>query len=203
MIRYIITALILCGSATAFADTPDAGAPISHEAQEQLREQISTLHVIADLVGQKPGQKQDVPSAQEHKTPADVADRALTLFAGAIAQIAAGIEKAAPELFRVMVQQQYAKAAMNLVSPLGAIIIVLIAGWFLRRIWKLPEDIRRDDGEYVAYTAFARVIPVALALCFGIWFVSNLAESAGYVLNPKYYAVKDLVNMVLNPSSLQ
>ncbi len=202
MIRYIIVALAICTSTAAFAAPPDAGQPtVSQEDAEKLRGQVNALGQLFGV--QAPQHATGQQPQEQHKTPADVADRALTLFSGAVAQVAASIEKVAPELFRVMVLQQYAKAASNLVAPFGAIVIALVAGWFLRRVWKLPEHISRDDGEYVAYTAFARIIPVALALCFGIWFVSNLADSAAYVLNPEYYAVKDLVTMVLNPGSVQ
>lgn len=194
-LRYLAVVLML--SSSAFAAPPDGGQPpVSQEDAQKLRGQVNAL-------GQLFGVQQQVkptPQQEQHKTPADVADRALTLFSSAVAQVAASIEKVAPELFRVMVRQQYAKAASNLISPFGAIIIALVAGWFLRRIWKLPNT---NTDEYVYYIAFARVIPVGFALCFGIWFVSNLSDSAAYLLNPEYYAIKDLVTMVLNPGAVQ
>ena len=196
MTRYLIAVLMLCTPVLASAAPPDGGPAVSQEDQEKLRGQVNALGQLLGVV--KPAAQ---PSqSPEHKTAADVAEHALTLFSGALAQVAASIEKVAPELFRVMVRQQYAKAATNLVAPLGAIIITLLAGWFLRRIWTLPKD---GDDDYVAYNVIARVAPVVLALCFGIWFVVNLSDSAGYVLNPEFYAVKDLVTMVLNPGSIQ
>lgn len=194
-IHYLIAALALCMPAAVQAQVPDMGTVVSPEYSGEVRD---TVNALAQLVsGQQQKVAAPVSQPQEHKTPADVADKALTLFSGAIAQVAASIQKVAPEVFRIMVQQQYVKAASNLVAPGGAIVIMLlIAGW-LRRLWKDPAD--HECDEYVARIILAHILPTVLVASFGIWFVSNLSESVGYLFNPKFYAIKDLVTLALHP----
>jgi hypothetical protein len=38
---------------------------------------------------------------------------------------------------------------------------------------------------------------------FGIWLGNRVADSIKYLVNPEYYAVRDLLSLLLNPSNPQ
>ena len=70
------------------------------------------LRALAQTVGVDPA-----PEAESEKTMVDVADKALGLASGALGRVAEGLQVIAPEIMRIMIRQQYARAIGDLIAP--------------------------------------------------------------------------------------
>jgi hypothetical protein len=135
--------------------------------------------------------------APVQKSMAEVADKVVDLGARAIAQAAGTVQKVAPEVWRIMIRQQYAKAAGLLVVPSGMFLLCLFA-WFktepLRFSFK--NDPSKEEDGYYAF--FGYVVPLFFMGAFGLWFLNRLSSSVLFLFNPEYYAFRDLLVMILN-----
>jgi hypothetical protein len=168
---------------------------------DERRQALEALQTIAKTFGEKE-QPQQQQQQQPAKTMAEVADKALDLSSKYIGQAAAVIEKAAPRVWEVMVRQQYAKALGELVGPLITILTIILFSSITRSIWK-PRDPTEDfftrdwfteRGMRGLLTAF---IPGVVVVICSITFASRFADSVMYLINPEYYAIKDLVQLLL------
>ncbi len=134
------------------------------------------------------------PSTEQSTTMADVADKVVNLGARAIAQAADSVEKVAPKVWGVMVRQQYAKAIGDLTVPFVGFLITLII--FVRtkafriRVWH--EE--RSSGEEF----FLAVVIVVALMITALWLAYALSNSVMYLINPEFYAFRDLLVMILN-----
>lgn len=125
------------------------------------------------------------------KTIAEVSDRALTLVERAVTSAAVGLEKAAPQVWRVMVRQQYAKAIQGPVFALFLFLCML----GLKIVSRRTAGVYRE-GEDGAIT-FGRIVTwIALGIAF-VNFGDSISRAAVYVINPEYYALRDLVQILL------
>ncbi|MBP6886018.1 MAG: hypothetical protein KBC02_02135 [Candidatus Pacebacteria bacterium] len=135
------------------------------------------------------------PTQEQTTTMADVADKVVSLGARAIAQAADSVEKVAPRVWGVMVRQQYAKAIGDLTVPSIGFLITLII--FLRtkayRIRCWSTDSRVSTEEF-----FFAVLIVALVMITALWLAYALSNSVMYLINPEFYAFRDLLVMILN-----
>ena len=117
-----------------------------------------------------------------------------------------------------MVRQQYAKAIAGLVVPWGLILVLLIYMKLVKSGWVInpptdsqgnPKDeskITQIEKEEISFSILARLIvtkvaPIVLCLICGVWGLVRLSSSILYLVNPEYYAVRDLLQMVLAPGS--
>lgn len=133
---------------------------------------------------------------------AKVADKALDMASGMLASVAKTLEKAAPEVWRIMIRQQYAKAVMGLIVPwmlwLGILICTIILNFKIKHsIRGCKEPVDRCDGCTLKLVA-GIIIPIGLLGISGIWGANRLASTAAYLINPEFYAIRDLILMVLN-----
>jgi len=109
------------------------------------------------------------PSKAE-KTMAEVSDRALDLLEKSVTSVAAGVEKAAPQVWRVAVRQQYAKAIGPLVLPWGVFISgFIIAFWLYRkaRAW-LHSDAAWNESPLPLIVSLGLAVSVLIPMldCF-------------------------------------
>lgn len=170
---------------------------------ENLRLQIKALtELLQAKVPSEPGQP--AQAAQTGKTVADVLDKALDLVSGSVATIAAGVEKAAPHVWRIMIFQQYANAIGDILLPWGLLALVVVYYKIIGKRWPKPTRPDGPDapGPNFAWWTFARVIPVFFGIIFGIWGVDNLSDSLKMIINPEYYAIKDLIAIILQNNPL-
>ena len=139
------------------------------------------------------------PAAPEHKTMADVADRSLDMVKGLVASISSTLQTVAPHVWEVMIRQQYAKAIADLVLPIGLAFTAALYMIIIRRKWK---EVSSRDADYWPRFWFAGVIPIVCLVICGICTAVQLSESIKYLINPEYYAVRDMITMLLAPQSM-
>lgn len=200
----IVLVLVVVALPARADDTPDPTHALSRADEARARQD---LHALASAFGVEDEEK-TVPSpalveakAPDHKTVADVADRGLDMVKGLVASISETLQKVAPHVWEVMIRQQYAKAIADLVVPTGLFLITLVYFLIIRKKWQVkPEFENRDwTNEYATWFWFAGVIPTCFLLIWGIWSVVALSNSIKYLINPEYYAVRDIITMLLRP----
>jgi hypothetical protein len=194
---------------------PTAPAPMSGAEAKSLQRQIDELRgivapgVAAAPAPAKPAQasapaaQPAAPAAAPSSKWADVADKALdrtlSLLEDSVTSVSDALKKVAPEVWRIMIRQQYAKAAANLIIPWGLFVIGLIAHVLLKKYWKKPEDKDYD----VAWWVFSRAVPVVWMIGLAIIGFVCLADAIQYIVNPQYYALRDLVQLIINKGQMQ
>lgn len=133
-------------------------------------------------------------------TLAKVADKALDMASGLLASIATTLQKTAPETWRIMIRQQYAKAVGDLIVPWMLFSVGLFGVWFLNK--KFKHSISGCCVYNCDDCAWKSVLGIAvpwLFLSIGLlWGANRLADSLKYLVNPEFYAIRDLVLLVLN-----
>lgn len=203
MLKAIIAGLLLATATPTFAEaraaqnTEQRTAAFTPEEKQQV---LEALKVIQGQFGeQKAAPKQEAPKEQG-KTVADVADKALDISTKYIGQVVGVLEKAAPHVWRVMVLQQYAKAIGTVIGPFLWLFFIPFLAFLVRYFWKISD--RSSSDERSTRTGITLVIPgVAFAIASG-FFISGVMDSAMYIINPEYYAIKDLITMLLHPGSM-
>jgi hypothetical protein len=201
MRKAIFCSLLLTAAVPVYGDQRPPAQPTEQKVEaftdEEKRQALEALKTIADSFGTAP---QTAPQAQAQqaapqKSMADVADKALEISTKYIGQVAAILEKAAPQVWRVMVMQQYAKAFGELSGPLTLFFLTWVTAFTTRRFWKLDEDAHEDEMNWrIALTMFAPAVLMFISFATFGW---RLSDSIMYLINPEYYAIKDLLSMLL------
>ncbi len=137
---------------------------------------------------------------EEHKTIGDVGDKALDMIGSAVASISETLEKIAPNVWRIMINQQYAKAIGGLIVPWGLLLLILLYWKIIRKAWS-PEGIEDDSEDFWVRTWIVKIIPCILGFILAIWGCVRLSDSIMFLINPEYYAIRDLITMLLGQAS--
>lgn len=185
-------------------------------SQEDARKLKEAAGVLGNAFGVKPKedppkQEQKQPEPPTQKTLADVADKGLEMVKSFVATLSETLKNIAPQVWRVMVRQQYAKAFGELITPWGLFLVVLIFHFIVRRSWtpivapdttgKSDEQKRNIQGEYEFMVGFRRVIiiigPIIAGSATAVWGVLRIRDAALLLINPEYYAIQDLLKMIL------
>jgi len=135
------------------------------------------------------------------KTVAQVMDKAIDKVSDVVGAMAQAINKIAPDVWRIMIKQQYAKAIMACVVPVGLLLVMIVYMTLVGKYWKpaRPEDHEGDkEVEWELRMAFVRIFPTIVACLAGLWFFNRLADAAALLINPEFYAIQDLLRMILN-----
>lgn len=183
---------------TAHADESTT-APVSAESAAELRKSVEDLGKMFGVETPEP----PVPSpetALTTKSVADVMDKAVDKISNVVASMAKALDDVAPEVWRIMMKQQYAKAVINCVVPLGILFVLYCYVSIVGKAWNPPGPApdRSGSDEWTTRMALVRVIPTILASAVGIWFFNRFADSVAYLINPEFYAIQDLLRMILN-----
>jgi hypothetical protein len=192
------------GSVSVFAQATTKTETTSTSVQAltptQIKEAKADLDNLAVAFGVKPAAATTTATtttqAEEHKTIGDVGDKALDMVGKAVASISATLEKVAPHVWKIMIKQQYAKAIGGLIVPWGLLFLVLLYWQVIRKAWK-TDSIEDDSGEYWARMWFVRIIPGIAGFIITIVALVALSNSIMILVNPEYYAVKDIISMLL------
>jgi hypothetical protein len=198
---------------TSPAPSPDSNADTVVFSEKDRADALAALKSIASKLETPPPAPTADGKAAPTKSMADVADKALEMSAKYIAQIAGLMEKAAPRVWKVMIVQQYAKGIAGILAPFGCILLMVIMIFASRKAWHEPVTNKHqgdkaipvvdyDCDEYTARQIITLILPMILTLLFGFWFALNLVDSAMYLINPEYYAVKDLFKLLFGNGSL-
>ena len=104
-----------------------------------------------------------------------------------IATIASGLGVAAKELFEVLCVQQVVKSITNISFMIFAILFGIWAYRLGRKInW---------GGDEISFRGVACTVMGGICLFFSIWTFVNSKETITGFVNPKYGAIKDVVEM--------
>lgn len=205
--KKLIVLLSLLITTPLFAAIPVGGtkAVVSQEDAAKVRDGVKALGQAFGVA--PPAPPQQPTSTAPTKSVAEVADHALDMLSGVVANISNAVEKVAPHIYHIMVVQQYSKAISGVIVPFMLLIMVGLYGTIIRKYWKKPEKFDKDyyntwNNEYAGWVWTANVAPTAFGIAFFIWFAISCADSIQYAINPEYYAVKDILTMILNPGAM-
>jgi hypothetical protein len=201
-----------------------AGTPVQQQSDaftaDDRRQALEALKSVARAFDEKQPAQQAQSDKKPDKSMADVADKALDFSVKYIGQAASIIEKAAPHVWAVMIRQQYAKAIGEVIGPALWIVMIIILAAVIRFYWRVyPVNVYKldkedkpipnvllhhasSDDEEVSHLIFTLVLPGIICAIAGGFFIYNLANSVMYLINPEYYAIKDLVAILLHPGTL-
>ena len=88
------------------------------------------------------------PQAASRPTMAEVADKAVDIVNRMVVSAVESIQKVAPDVWRIMIKQQYARAAGDLMVPAGLLITVLVLNaTYLRRLRMLSTECKERAVE--------------------------------------------------------
>jgi hypothetical protein len=188
-------------SASSFAQDAaqsPAKSSINVDDVRQLGEQVKALKsLVSDDPKPEPKPEPKAEPAEQSKSMGDVADKALDMLGGAVGTVADTLKKIGPEVWRIMIIQQYANAARSLAGPLFALIASLIVFFAARKSLAIKEDERGyDHSDWRGFKRFLKGVTwFAPCLCALIVAI-NLSEAAAMLINPEYYALKDLLGLL-------
>lgn len=152
---------------------------------------------LGQLFGVEQPKKEEPRKAEvstTEKTVAQVMDKAIDKVSDVVGAMAQAINKIAPDVWRIMIKQQYAKAIMACIVPVGFLAVLLTYMYFVGKLWN-PKP---DDDDHEPRMWIARILPIGLSCFAGLWFFNRLADAAALLINPEYYAIQDLLRMILN-----
>jgi len=164
---------------------------------EELKQAKETLRAI--LSEEKPPEK--------GKSVVDVMDKGLDLLSGYVSTLEGVVSKYAPEVWRIMITQQYSKA-IGYPAFWGLMLLsVVILRSVIKRYFGVEkgqaifartekEKNSYSDEAYWARVWFVGIIPTALAIPLTIVFLYCFTEAIMIFINPEYYALKDIIQML-------
>jgi hypothetical protein len=129
----------------------------------------------------------------EEKTAADVAGQALNMLSAGVSKISDLVQKTAPEVWRIMIRQQYAEVAVDV--GLSALFLSVAIGVFYatKRYLKIEEPKQYgDDNDWkhvCKWWVFAGILVTSII------FVCNVGFGIGKLINPEYYAIKSMLEL--------
>lgn len=175
------------------------------EKSEQAKQLLADLmHLLGDSSEED---KASTPKPSG-KNMADVANRVIDIVSKSTATIAETVQKAAPEVWKIMVKQQFASALANLIAPIGTIVLVVIAAAVCTSVWPKPvydsltvvKDGETANGGFYAWYFFFRIVPIVTSVVAGGVLINEMTRSVKKMINSPYYATRDLLQMLLGRS---
>lgn len=191
-----MTLSLLAGAPPEPERQTDITKAFTAEEKAQMQEQLAA---IAKAMGAEDPNRV-LPGETKPRTAVDVADRALDMFGGLVVSISSAMQKAAPEVWRIMIRQQYAKAFADLTTP-WMLLMMVIAYWNI--IGKKYRERYLKSTDYNDDVQFANGISIGISLVAGaafcVWGIVAFSTSAKYLINPEFYAVRDILVLLINP----
>ncbi len=172
--------------------TGDTKSPFTDSQKAQAQQDLKNL---ADVFGITSDKQTAASKPNTSKTVADVADKALDMVGNAVAQISTTVQNVAPQIWRVMVKQQYANAIGDLVWPTG---LVLVAFIFRKTVVKKFSEGEGNNEDKQTLQFISLIVLVGGSLMF----FYNLQSSIKILINPEYYAVRDLLQILFKSSGM-
>ena len=205
LMAFIAINLLLYCSLFAQATEKVDSAKVVRDAQ--IKDGINALVSYVSKYGMPSDSARDSLVTSGHKTWADVLDKSINMFSSAVKEIAQTIEQAAPVVFGIMVRQQYAKAIAAVIVPLGFLIFVIFFYRFVNKKWQpasdeaVEEKIDSDLGSaWFWRIAITKFLPLVGGIFAGGFLISGIQEAMLYGMNPYYYAIRDILTLLLGSS---
>lgn len=203
--------LLVCFFTLANANAQTAGQEktgLTKTQTDDLKGQLEGLKEVFGIETPKTsaGQAQQQQQPVQKKTVADVADKGLDMVKQWVADAAITLNKVAPDVWRVMMKQQYAKAIADLIGPWGTFLLILVFIAVMRKKWVLTQDkdINIDKETKVKLSTIRAwivyVIPIAFLFLSALFGLSYLSDSIKLLINPEFYALRDLILILLGKS---
>lgn len=197
-----IAGLLLCASSYAQTEKSSAEeineAFQKSEAAKKLKQEVSLLKELFGIETKKEEKSSSNTNSSGRKTIADVADNALQLTKGLVVSISETLQKVAPNVWRIMIKQQYVKAVSGVLVPWGIFFVFFVYIKVIQKRW-IVED--KKSEEYQWRIAFATIIPIIVCVGSGIVGVCHIANAFKYLINPEFYALRDLLVVLLGSGS--
>lgn len=199
----MLAPMLALAETPAASPTPPAG--LTAEDVKTIQDAAQGLSVAFGVQTPTPAPQVSATPAQP-KTVAEVADKAVDMVGRLVASAAQTLQKVAPDVWRILIKQQYAKAIGDLTLPVGLFMIALVFnGVYFKSVRKIREGCAAKQGHcghssdtHTWYSFCGNVLPVILFSILGIWTFAQLASSIKYLINPEFYAIRDLLTMILN-----
>lgn len=184
----------------------EAVGPFSAEQLAAAKQAYDGLHALfgTRVTVNNVGTPQGLDVTGDHKTIGDVGDKALDLLRDGAsktldllgqgaAQIVATTEKAAPVIWKIMVKQQIANALANIIGPL----VLLFGAWIFHLIISAAYGNQVAGSDLAAWKAgLGLFAPIVVAIIGTIWLIDALTASLQQLVNPQYFAARDLIYMI-------
>lgn len=136
----------------------------------------------------------------------DVVDKALDKFGGAVTVVYDNVKKTAPQVWSVMLLQQYAKAISGLLGPILWLVMIIFIYKFMNRHWKAEADDVWNSSFGTSRAGFwfrwffTKFAPLLAGFITCITLFVQAKTSVLLFMNPEYYAIRDLLTMLLGSS---
>jgi hypothetical protein len=196
---------------------------MSPEDMAKMREQIQALSKALgnpDPAKPETPAKTDTPAATpapadsaKPTSAAEVASKAIDMMGNgankvvdmigsAVGTLSTNLSKIAPQVWRIMIVQQYAKAIDGIVTPTLLLVLLGVVTIVLRKNIAPPAAWNQNwnDNDYPSFW-FRTIIPTFFLCVFGVWFVADFGDSIKLLINPEFYAIKDILLLITNPSA--
>ncbi len=170
---------------------------LSKQDIQQIREAAQGLKEVFGIEDDSAKKNDSKTGKPEKKTMADVADKAVDMAGRMVAQAAETIQKVAPDVWRIMIKQQYAKATSIIIIPVGLLIILFIAYRQVNKWWPRPERGFDSNDENCNWWIVCKIVPFIGGIALSVWFAIALSFSVKYLINPEFYAIRDMLMMIL------
>lgn len=181
----------------SFAQESAAKDSISAEDVRQLGGQIRALREIVSDNPKPEPKAEPKPEPKPEKTMADVSDKALDMLGAAVGTVAETLKKIGPEVWRIMIIQQYAKAAQILFGYIFALIASLIIFFAARKGLAIKEDEQGYDAkDWRGFKIFLKGVTWFVPCLCALLVAINLPDAIAMLINPEYYALKDLLGLM-------
>ena len=185
----IIFLVLLSFSVMAQSPSPTVNPSPDLTAAQEIKSAREVLKQVVD--------KED----SGNKTFADVLDKGIDLFASYATSMGEIVKKVAPEVWEIMIRQQYAIAIPDILYWLMLPFIFLISPFIHRRLFygkdsKVPilDTASSDESEvFRCIVAWVCFIVATLSVFIAL---HSITSDVAILLNPKYYAIKDMFNLI-------
>ena len=108
-------------------------------------------------------------------------------------KIGDAISTLAPEVWRIMIRQQYAQVGAMIIAIIICLVIIKILRKQLKKVdAEIKEDVYEDGWQILRVFIYLAIIGCVIAI-----LVMSI-NCALYAINPEYYAIKDLASLVSN-----
>lgn len=198
--------LLLFSSSVVWAQKNASADSISQQREQEIKSGLQAMaSYVLKYTPPDTLHPADSTSASAHKTWANVLDKALDMFSSTISEIAGTVEKAAPAIWKIMVRQQYAKAAGELIVPMGILIFIVFIYFYMKKKWTPAVDntvdemiASSDHGWAWGWRIFCtKFLPLLGGIITGGFLIDAIQKAVLLGLNPYYYAIRDILVLLL------
>jgi hypothetical protein len=158
----------------------------------------ATPSVASDIKSAREVLKSVVVTNEGSKTFADVLDKGLDLFTVYATSLSDMLKKIAPEVFKIMVRQQYAEAIGSIFLWIFLPCLVFSFPFAFRRMMYGKDSDAKilSSPDYEEFHVVISWAIITLGFILSMIGLLNISESVIILINPEYYAIKDMIEMI-------